>query len=210
MAEALTHVAMATNVCFHTHVKSVFPVVDYRCYCTIAVQAVEEYYGEAYDADRHAACDGQQARGGGAKKRNANLGYTLSCKDEQEARVIHDFLQDHSRLQHSGVDTGAKLKIDLRNYPELTMIKEGSERWVGVRTAVDLKTELGDAGLDWRSISASAGLPWWADGSTSKSPGGSLNYVKPYLWYETRSSDSYDEVATLRELADFCANTAKA
>lgn len=206
VADAMTHIAIATSACRDPSSKSPQLRLDYHCYCTIVVQAVEEYYGEAYGAERHAGCESQQARAGGSK-RPANLGYTLSCKDEQEARVIHAFLQDHSSLKHRGVDAAAK--PDLRNYPELTMIQEGSERWVGVRTAVDLKTELGDAGLDWRSIPGSAGLPWWADGSTAKSHGGSKS-AKPYLQYGGHSSDSYNEGVTLRELADFCANVAEA
>lgn len=207
VADAMTHIAIATKACRDRDSKtnSVPFRLDYDCYCTIVVQAIEEYYGEAYDAKRHAGCESQQARGGGSK-RPVNLGYTLSCKDEQEARVIHDFLQEHSSLKHSGVDAAAK--PDLRNYPELTMIHEGSERWVGVRTAVDLKTELGDAGLDWRSVPGNAGLPWWADSTTAKPQGGS-KYAKPYLQYEAHSSDSYDEGVTLRELASFCANIAE-
>ena len=39
--------------------------LDYDCYEKIVVQAIEEYYGEAYDDKRHAGCESQQARGGG-------------------------------------------------------------------------------------------------------------------------------------------------
>jgi phage-related protein len=206
VADAMTHTAISTKACRHNNLKSVHSGLDYQCYCTIVVQAVEEYYGEAYDSERHAGCKSQQARGASSSKRNnANLGYTLSCKDEQEAKAIHDFLHDHSGLKHSGVSTGATL--DLLNYPELTMIHEGSERWVGVRTSVDLKTELGDAGLDWRSVSGVAGLPWWAQGSTEKSPGGA-KYAKPYIRFKSQAGDTYDDAVALRDLANFCANAA--
>lgn len=151
ISDALKVAAIGSTACRHNNLKSTASGLDYSCYCSLVVSAVEEYYGEAYDADRHDGCKTKSKSGGGGSKSSKNLGYTVACTSEQEAKAIHDFLTDHSSLKHGSKSPKSKGRPDLRNYPELTIVREESAKGrvatsVGIRTSLDLKAELGYGG----------------------------------------------------------------
>ena len=55
-----------------------------------------------------------------------NLGYTVSCKNEQEAKIIHDFLSDHAPLHQKNTPHHAKKKKRpeaMLSYPQLSTIQ---------------------------------------------------------------------------------------
>ena len=232
IADAMTQTAVGMKTCKHLFgggkLSSLTSGLDYQCYCAVVVSAVEEYYGEQYGAVRHEACmsgarsggDGDGA-GGGANGAGAkgNLGYTVSCKDEQEARIIHDFLRDHASIAHAPGDRKpkkTKRAEAILSYPQLSTIQEGGSGWVGILTSADLKTQLGDAGLDWRSVrlgSKGHESPWWAgkeQATWKEADELTIKYAKPYLKYTyVGGVDKYDDAATLRELAVFCAGASE-